>query len=174
MTVALHPDDRRLLQEVAALLRGLMAAIPRPTPPGDWGRGQSAPERALRRAHEARSMPIIIESEVPRGPETEPAEKLPKPLRVAKPPKPVRIPVPKVRPLMKNRKHTPESIREHARMIDGWLSELGMNATDLCRAAGINSGIVSFVRTGVYGLSEKAEAKLVAAVEKLRKRRAAR
>lgn len=46
--VMLHPDDRRLLQEVAALLRGLMAAIPRPVPPGDWGRSSGSPGPSVR------------------------------------------------------------------------------------------------------------------------------
>lgn len=47
-TVTLHPDDRRLLQEVAALLRGLQASLPRPVPPGDWGRHGGSPGPSVR------------------------------------------------------------------------------------------------------------------------------
>lgn len=52
--VRLSDDDRKLLEEVrrigqttAALMRGVLAQLPRPTPAGDWGRS-SAPAEPTR------------------------------------------------------------------------------------------------------------------------------
>jgi len=82
----LADDDRRLLEEnrrlgqqLAALMRGVLAALPRPTPPGDWGRPNVALEATRQR--------VVGAATASAAPSPEPAAETPPtpPLRLVRP-----------------------------------------------------------------------------------------
>lgn len=148
----LHPDHVRLLQEVAALCRGVLAALPRPEPRGDWGRGPGAPVRVSLVAR----------------PDTTPEAPAPDPRSRA-----ARRPSAEKREPGARRRHTPESIARDGKRLREWARRAGVPVTRLGAEAGVNGGYVSQVMRGLAGLSEKAETDLVAAVERLRKARSA-
>jgi len=145
--MALHPDDRRLieqvsqgLQSVAALMRGLLASQPRPEPPGDWGRGPAAaptlaPPSALR--------------------------------RVPDPPRSVDEPLEQERRGAR-RRHTEESIAADRRQLLGWMKESGLTVNQLCAKAAIApSGPYRAIR-GHGGLSAHDRATIEKVIARLR------
>ena len=147
--LSLSDEDRRLLRSVEALLRGVLSALPRPEPRGDWGRSESI--EALRPVR--RPVAITVAKEPPR--EDDPSAATDAGIRGR---------APKGR---HRRRHTPESKAADAKRIRQWLLQTGLNASQLAAAAGINSGQLFLVRKGIDGMSEKLEQRLLAAVARL-------
>jgi hypothetical protein len=146
------PDERRLLeqinlqlQSVAALVRGLLASQPRPTPPGDWGRAPATlqPERA----------PLIA-----------------RPRIVPDPPRPADEPLERAK-RARWRRHTAESLAADRKLVLGWVQELGVSVNALAKAAGIAYSTVYRASHAQSGLSESARESLQVAVARIRKQK---
>lgn len=148
-SVSLSDEDRRLLRSVEALLRGMLSALPRPEPRGDWGRSESIePVRPV-----LRPVAITVAKEPPR--EDEP---------VAAPDAGIRGRAPKGR---HRRRHTPESKAADAKQIRQWLSQTGLSPGRLAEEADVNNGQIFLVLKGVDGMSEKLEQRLLGAVARV-------
>jgi len=150
--LTLRPEDRRLIEQLlqqlqsgTALMRGLLASQPRPTPQGDWGRGPAAPpvDRA----------PLVVG---PRG--------------IPDPPRPVDEPLERANPA-RWRRHTPETIEADRQTIVGWIEELGMTVHQLAAEARIAYSAVYRVSRGEYGLSDNSRARLEKAVARMRRKK---
>jgi AraC-like DNA-binding protein len=148
--LTVRPEDRRLLEQLiqqlqsaTALMRGLLASQPRPTPQGDWGRGPAAPpvDRA----------PLMV------GPRS-----------VPDPPRPVDEPLERAQ-RARWRRHTPESLADDRRLVLGWVQELGLSVNRLAQEAGIAYSTVYRASHAQSGLSETARESLQVAVDRLRK-----
>jgi len=150
--LTLRPDDRRLLeqvnqqlQSVAAMVRGMLASQPRPTPQGDWGRG-------------------------PAGPPVDRAPLVAGPRRIPDPPRPPDEPLDREKPA-RWRRHTPETIAADHQQVSGWIDELGLTVHRLAEEAGIAYSAVYRVSRGEYGLSDNSREQLEKAVARLRKKK---
>jgi hypothetical protein len=148
--VSLSDEDRRLLRSVEALLRGVLAALPRPEPRGEWGRPLAPPleQRPQRR------IPIVVAP--PAAPERD--DETPGPPVSAK----------RAGSTGKHRRrHTPESLAADAARLRKWIAQTGLSDNAFARECDVNAGLLYRIQKAQEGMSENLEERLRAGVARL-------